>query len=148
VPLDVRTEIEIERPPEVVAEYAADPDNATEWYENIDAVDWKTPRPLAVGSQVAFVARFRGRRLEYTYEVKEYEPGRKLVMSTSEGPFPMQTTYEWEGTSPVKTKMTLRNRGMPSGFSTVAAPLMSWAVRRANRKDLERLKGILEGSLS
>jgi hypothetical protein len=41
--------------------------------------------------------------------------------------------------------MTLRNRGEPSGFSDLATPLMAGAMRRANGKDLERLKSILEG---
>jgi hypothetical protein len=49
---------------------------------------------------MAFVARFLGRRLAYTYEVVELVPGRRLVMRTAQGPFPMETTYtgEPEGT--------------------------------------------------
>jgi hypothetical protein len=122
-----------------VAAYAADPDNATAWYENIERVERKTE------SRVSFVARFLGRRLAYTYEVVELVPGERLVMRTADGPFPMETTYTWEDDGSGGTRMTLRNRGEPSGFSGVAAPLLAGAMRRANRKDLERLKAILEG---
>jgi uncharacterized protein YndB with AHSA1/START domain len=145
VAVDVRTEIEIARPRAEVAAYAADPDNATEWYENIEAVEWQTARPLAVGSRLAFVARFLGRRLAYTYEIRELVPGERLVMSTDQGSFPMDTTYEWTDAPGGGTLMTLRNRGEPSGFAKVGAPMMAGAMRRANRKDLGRLKEILEG---
>ncbi len=144
MPVDILTEIEIDRPRDVVAAYASDPDNATSWYDNIKAVEWKSPKPVAVGARVAFVAKFLGRRLAYTYEVTELVTGARFVMATSEGPFPMETTYTWEDTPSGGTRMTLRNRGEPTGFSKVAAPLMSSAMRRANRKDLAKLKAILE----
>ena len=141
----VTAEIEIERERFDVAAYACDPDNATAWYRNIKAVQWKSPRPLAVGSQLAFVAAFLGRRLAYTYEVRELIPGERFVMSTSEGPFPMETTYSWKDTAGGGTRMTLRNRGQPAGFAKVAAPVIARAMRSANRKDLRCLKEILEG---
>ena len=144
--VDVTTEVEIARPRADVAAYAADPDNATSWYENIKSVAWKTSPPVAAGSQMEFVAEFLGRRLAYTYEVREHVPGERFVMSTAEGPFPMQTTYEWHDAPGGGTRMTLRNRGEPSGFTKVAAPAMAAAMRRANRKDLRRLKEILEQS--
>jgi uncharacterized protein YndB with AHSA1/START domain len=142
--VDVLTEIEIDRPRAEVAAYAADPVNAPEWYENIESVEWRSDPPLAAGSRLAFVARFLGRRLAYVYRVDEVVPGERLVMRTADGPFPMETTYTWEESSG-GTRMTLRNRGEPAGFSRVAAPALAAAMRRANRKDLARLKRILEG---
>jgi hypothetical protein len=142
--IDVETEVTIARPRAEVAAYASEPDNATEWYANIESAEWQTARPLAVGSRFAFVARFLGRRLAYVYEVKELVPGERFVMATSEGPFAMETTYTWADAGDGATVMRLRNRGEPSGFSSLMAPLMAPAVRRANRKDLARLKRILE----
>jgi uncharacterized membrane protein len=145
VSVDVETEIVIQRPLADVAAYAADPANAPEWYENIESVEWKTPPPAAVGSQLAFAARFLGRRLEYTYEIVELAPGERLVMRTAQGPFPMETTYTWSAVDAGSTRMTLRNRGEPAGFSKAVAPMMATAMRRANRKDLAKIKAILEG---
>jgi uncharacterized protein YndB with AHSA1/START domain len=141
--VDVLTEIEIARPRAEVAAFACDPDNATRWYQNIESVEWRSPRPPAVGSRLEFVARFMGRRLAYTYEVREHVPGERFVMSTAQGPFPMETTYTFEDASQ-GTRMTLRNRGEPSGFAKVGAPLMERAMRRANGADLRRIKELLE----
>jgi uncharacterized protein YndB with AHSA1/START domain len=142
--VDVQTETTIARPVEEVAAYATDPTNAPEWYANIEAVEWQTEPPVRVGSKVAFVARFLGRRLAYSYEFVELVPGERLVMRTAQGPFPMETTYTWQPTSEGTTRMALRNRGEPSGFSKVTAPFMAAAIRRANRKDLAALRRILE----
>ncbi|HEY3007701.1 MAG TPA: SRPBCC family protein [Micromonosporaceae bacterium] len=141
--VDVLTEIVIDRPRERVATYAADPSNAPAWYANITSVRWQTPPPVAVGSKLDFVARFLGRTLAYTYEVAELTPDR-LVMRTAQGPFPMETTYTWEPVDDSRTRMTLCNRGEPSGFAKVASAVMVAAMRRANEKDLARLKRILE----
>jgi uncharacterized protein YndB with AHSA1/START domain len=141
--VDVVTSIEIARPREEVSAFATDPDNVTAWYQNIESVEWQTAPPVEQGSRVAFVARFLGRRLAYTYQVLELVPGRRLVMSTAEGPFPMTTTYEWAD-APTGTRMTLRNSGEPSGFARLSAPMTAVAMRRANRKDLQRLTEILE----
>ncbi|MHA6784581.1 SRPBCC family protein [Pseudonocardia saturnea] len=142
--VDVLTETVIRRPVDEVATFAADPTNAPRWYANISSVEWETPAPAAVGSRIAFVAHFLGRRIAYTYEIAELVPGERLIMRTAQGPFPMETTYTWEAVAD-GTRMTLRNTGHPTGFGSITAPLMARAMRSANRKDLAALAALLEG---
>ncbi|MDX8499724.1 SRPBCC family protein [Mesorhizobium sp. VK4C] len=144
--IDVTSRIEIARPRAVVAAFSADPDNVPRWYVNIKSVEWKTPRPAQVGSRIAFVAQFLGRRLVYTYEIVDLVQGERLVMRTAEGPFPMETSYAWRDTREGGTHMALRNRGTPTGFSRLVAPFIALAVRRSSDRDLLRLKNILEAA--
>jgi uncharacterized membrane protein len=104
--VDVTTAIEIARPREVVAAYAADPDHVGDWYANIDRVTWETEKPMTIGTRLAFVARFLGRTLSYTYEVIAFVPAERLVIATAEGSFPMETTYTWADLPGERTQMT------------------------------------------
>lgn len=144
MPVDVQVEAVLPFPRAQVAAFAADPSHAPRWYSNIHAVEWQGEPRVAVGARAAFVARFLGRRLAYTYELVEHTPGERLVMRTAEGPFPMETTYTWED-APGGTRMTLRNRGAPTGFGAVVAPVMAAAMRRAMQQDLARLGRVLAG---
>lgn len=143
--VDVSTEVVIDRPTEVVAAFAGDPMNAPIWYRNIESVTWVSGPPMRVGSSMTFVAHFLGRRLTYVYEVVELVPGRSLVMRTADGPFAMKTMYDWVPVDATRCRMLLRNRGEPSGFAGAGAKLMEASMRRANTKDLDELKRLLEG---
>jgi hypothetical protein len=90
-----------------------------------------------------------GRRLAHTFEIVEYVPSACLVMRTSEGPFPMETSNSWSDVGAGATRLILRNRDEPTGFSGIMSPLMSMMLmsmimRSANRKDLALLKKLLE----
>jgi hypothetical protein len=148
--IDVSTEIDIKCSRDKVAEFSANPDNAPKWYVNIKAAKWKTPRPLKVGSQIVFKAKFMGKALVYIYEISEYAAEQKMVMKTLWGPFPMETIYTWKSLEGNITRMSLQNKGNPAGLSKLLTPLFSLAIKKANNRDLQRLKQIMEeqGALS
>lgn len=144
--VNVLTEILIYKPLDTVAKFASNPENAPKWYVNIKSAQRLpegTTEPLQEGALAVFRAEFLGKSLSYTYKFVELTP-TKLVMRTEQGPFPMETTYEWIKVNDSTTRMTLRNAGNPAGFSRLIAPFLSMAMRRANQKDLIKLKNILE----
>ncbi|WP_255550433.1 hypothetical protein [Sporosarcina sp. E16_3] len=101
---------------------------------------------MTIGSRIAFKAQFLGRELECVNEIVEYKLHQKLIMRIADGPFPMETTYTWEAIDENGTRMTLRNRGNPTGFSKIFVPIMSTMMKRANNKDLKKIKEILESN--
>ena len=119
--VDVQVETTIARPPAEVAAYAGDPTNAPEWYVNIKSVGWETPPPVAIGSRMDFVAQFLGRRLAYTYEVADLDPGA-AGDAHRRRTLPDGNHLHVGAGRREATRMTLRNRGNPSGFSRLTAP--------------------------
>jgi hypothetical protein len=142
--VNVTTQIKIAAPVKKVAEYVTNPDNAPLWYINIKSVKWQTPKPLEIGTKILFIAHFLGKILTYTYEFTVIIPGEKVVMRTADGPFPMETTYTWKAIDNNNTLMILRNAGKPNGFSKLMSPFIGLMMKKANRKDLLKLKAILE----
>jgi len=143
--IDVVSEIEIAVPRERVAEFAADPANATLWRQIFEEAEPEHVGSPAVGWRVVFVSKVLASRLTYTYEVIEHVPGERLVMRTEDGPFPVETTYAWEDAGDGATRMTLQTSGEPKKHTTkLAVRLMSKAWRKADAKDLAKLKAVLE----
>ena len=142
--VDVTSEIEIKRWVPEVASFATNPDNVTKWYSKIKSVEWKSPRPLRVGTRIAFVSRFLGRKIVTTYEVMEFVPSERLVMRTLDAAFPMETSYTWKPAEMGGTLMILRIRRKLDGLMHWFKPLVALAMGYANRRDLGRLKALLE----
>jgi hypothetical protein len=140
---DVTVETLIRRPRGEVAGFATDWRNDPRWIRALTDVRLETDEPFGAGSQVARVASFLGRRMEYVNEVAELVPGERLVMRSVKAPFPMTVTYRWAD-APGGTVMSIRAQGDATGFYRMAGPALSLAVRRGIKGDLEQLKRVLE----
>jgi uncharacterized protein YndB with AHSA1/START domain len=143
--IDVTAEVAIRRPPAEVAAYMIDPAHDPEWIGGVRAVRLETDPPVRVGTRVARVASFLGRRVEYVNEITELDPERVLDMRSVKAPFPMRVTYTFDARDG-GTATTVRNRarGNPGGFFALFGPLLAPLVKRAVQKDLERLRDLLE----
>ena len=143
--IDVTAEVAIRRPRAQVAAYMTDPTHDPEWIGGVREVHLQTPWPLRVGSRVARVASFLGRRVEYVNEISELDPERLLDMRSVAAPFPMRITYSFEDRDGgAATTVRNRVRGEPSGFFALFGPLLGPLVRRSVQRDLERLRDVLE----
>jgi uncharacterized membrane protein len=141
--VNVKAETVVARPREEVAAYATDWRNDPEWIGGISEAQQVSGGEFGVGSQVARVASFLGKRIEYVNEVTELEPGRRLAMRSVKGPFPMTVVYEFEDAEG-GTLVRVRVGGDASGFYRAAGAVMSRQVKRSITGDVERLKRILE----
>jgi uncharacterized membrane protein len=143
VTTDVTAETTIERPRSEVAGYTVDLSNDPVWIGAVTESRLVTEPPFGIGSQVARVATFLGKRIEYVNEVVEYLPAERLAMRSVKAPFPMTVTYEFEDAG-TGTLVRIHAEGDASGFYRLASPLLSRAVRRGIEGDLGRLKATLE----
>ena len=144
MPVDVQVEVVINKSRGEVAAYAMDPKNDPIWISGIVEAKALTEPPMSLGTQVARLAKFLGKRIEYVLEVVEYEPNSLLAMKSVKGPFPMEVSY-WFQESPGGTLAEIHVQGEASGFySKINGPVMSLAVKRNVTKDLKRLKKLLE----
>jgi uncharacterized membrane protein len=142
VSIDVVAEVHVRRPRERVAAYMSDPANDPEWIGGLREARLLGDGPLREGSRVAREASFMGRRVEYVNEITKLEPGRILEMRSVKAPFPMHITYTFEerdGGTVVRNQV--RGGG---GLLSLGSPAFAPLVRRNVRRDLERMRDVLE----
>ena len=141
--LDVSAEVVINQPRKEVADYVENPANEPIWIVGIVESKSLTEPPVSVGTRVQRVAKFMGRRMEYTPEIVEYDPGTLLVMST-DSPFPMRISYQFEDCDGGETLARIRIQGAGAWYYRLAGPLLARAVKRNISSDLRTLKKLLE----
>jgi uncharacterized membrane protein len=145
MPVDTTASIVIDRPASVVAAYLRDPTNDPHWIGGIRSARQVGSGPIGVGTQVARVATFLGREIQYVNEIVELTDDH-LTMRSVRSPFPMRVTYGFDQTGSTTTRAWVRVEGDASGLYGLAAPLLNRAVHRSISGDVKRLKRILEAS--
>lgn len=134
--------IEIRRPPEVVFEYLATPENIPSWNYAIAASRRSPSGPIRVGSRI-LQHRTVPRPADEQLEVSELAPSRRLVLVGDLGPLRGTIAYALEPT-PDGTRLTNAAELEARGALRLAAPLATGRVRAAVAENLVKLKGILE----
>ena len=137
--IDVTAELVINLPREKVAAFVTEPANDPVWVGGIVKAKMLTEPPVQVGTKVARVAKFMGKRMHYTPEVVACEPNA-LVAMRAESPLAMTIRYEFEDADGgTLTRVCVHGDG--TGFFRLAGPLLSRMVRRNINRDLRSLKG-------
>ena len=134
--VDVTATVHVARDPTTVAAFMTDPANDARWIGGLREAELLTDPPIGIGSRVRRVASFLGRRIVYVNEIETLD-ATHLDMHSIEAPFPMHITYRFEPAPQGGTTVSNHVRG---GGPRVLAPL----VRRNVRRDLERLRDLLE----
>ena len=140
--INVTAGVHIARSRDDVAAYVVNPENDAAWIGGIRSARMLTEPPVGVGTRVARVASFMGKRIEYTPEVVTYEQDSLLAMKTDKT-FDMSISYEFEDSGD-GTIAGIRIQGAGSAFFELAAPLLGPTVKRSIKSDLSNLKAILE----
>lgn len=139
--MEVNTSVDIAAPPEEVFAYLSDMENNPKWQSGMVSARWTSDGPIGVGSTYDQVATFLRRRIESTFAVEAYEPGRMIRASSTASSFPITFTRMVE---PIEsgTKVTAIITGDASGFFKIAEPILRRVVQRSVDGDYQNLREV------
>lgn len=142
----VTESIHVPRPPEDVWAVVSDLGTHTRWRPALVEFRQVSDGPLAVGSRIHEVLRWRGRRIELEDVVTALEPGRRFALrgGWKAAEFELDLRLEPEdGGTRVTMDWPLRPKSL---LLRLAAPFIGGAMRRATREELELLKALVESA--
>lgn len=139
-----RTSVTIERPADEVFAVVADVENNPRWQRGMRSCRWTSGGPLRVGSTYEQTARFLWRDLVNAFEITAVEPGRRLSFRSTAGTFPIEVTRTVEPLGQTRSRFTEAVAGDAKGVYRVAAPVLQLLVRASIRRDLPRLRALVE----
>ena len=142
--IEVTASIDVRRPSEEVFAFLADMANNPRWQNGMRSCEWTSEPPLRLGSTYDQVASFLGKEIRSSFEVTEFEPGRRIRIRSTGGSMPIDVTRTVEPADDRSTTVAAVVRGDASGLFRIAEPVMRALVRRSVQRDYDRLKDLLE----
>ena len=139
----IERSVVIDRPIEKVFEFVHDPTKDPLWQATIVETQLLTDGPMRAGSQIREVRRFLGVRVEFSYEVTEYEPPKRSSIKAISGPFPFSGGYSLEPLDGA-TRFTIGGDIEAHGFFKLAEPVFTRIAARELETNLGHLKDLLE----
>ena len=139
----VETSVHIGRPSDEVFAFISNFENNPLWQSGQIKARFTSDGPLGVGSTYDQVAKFLGRQIVSTFEVLEYEPGRRIKASSTSGSFPITFTRVVESVDG-GAQVSAVVEGDSSGFFRLAEPIMARMVQRSVEMDYRNLKRLME----
>jgi hypothetical protein len=119
-------------------------ENNPRWQRGMRSCRWTSSPPHGVGSTYDQVARFLGKDIVSSFKVLEYDPGRRVKITSTAGPFPITETRVVTPRGERDATVTAIVEGDASGFFRIAGPVLRLLVERSVRGDYARLKHLLE----
>lgn len=135
----------IDRPAEQVFDFFSDAANNPRWQSGMVSCDWTSEPPIGVGSTYEQKARFMGRDVVSSFVVTVYEPGRRIVIDTTESSFPIRVEREVEPVGEGSCQVSAEITGGPDrGFMKLITPLLRSRAQKSVDADYDRLVQLLE----
>jgi uncharacterized membrane protein len=142
----IRVSVEVARPAGEVFDFISDFENNPQWQGGMKSCRWTTPPPHQVGSTYDQVAHFLGRDIKSSFKVTEFEPGRRVKITSTAGPFPITETRTVDSDRDDLSRVTAVVEGDATRFFRIAGPVLRLMVQRSVRGDYARLKRLLESA--
>lgn len=139
----VEVSVDITRPVEEVFEFITTFTNNVLWQNGVLEAKITSSGPLGVGSTYAQSSKFLGQRLQFSFEVLEFEPNRMIHFKTTSGTFPVDIVRSVEAI-PGGTRVTAIIQGEASGIFKLAAPILDRMTQRQINADYGNLKELLD----
>jgi uncharacterized protein YndB with AHSA1/START domain len=144
---EFRATITIDRPPDEVFRYLADPHNMTVWQAGLESIDADWEAEPKVGDRARGTVKIAGKKIRWETETTEVQRPELISFRSVKSPFPFEMSYtlaDRNGSTEVANHgSTQSTKGF---FGKLAEPLVTRMYERDVTSNLANLKAILEAT--